>query len=158
MGIGNDMLLPHVLDTAYEPRLLSDHTPFWVRVDTAAPSIRPMWRVNPFWLTLFPTPDPIPGELREFLIFNKHYANGAVVWDAIKAFLRGLLIREISGIKKRSREWEDTVRLELQNREMVLMMDPTPAKQNSWKEAQSLYNKVVLSTAEINIFFAEELF
>lgn len=158
MGLGNDMLLPHVLDTACEPRLLSDHSPFWVRVDsTAAPSVRPMWRVNPFWLTLLPTPDPIPGELKEFLIFNKQSASGVVVWNAIKAFL-SLLIWEISGIKKRSREWEDTVRLDLQRREMALVADPTPANQNSWTEAQSLYIRVVLSKTEKEIFPSAKLF
>lgn len=115
-----------------------------------------MWRVNPFWLTLLPTSDPIPGDLREFLIFNKHSGSGEVVWYSIKAFLRGLLIREISGIKRRSREWEDTVHLELQTREMALVADPTPANQNSWKEAQSLYNKVVLSTTEKKRYFLQQ--
>lgn len=36
------------------------------------------------------------------------------------------------------------------------MADPTPANQNSWKEAQSLYNQVVLSTAEKKRYFLQQ--
>lgn len=67
LGLGNNTLFPYVVDSAYEPRLLSDHSPFWVSLTTMDSPIRPLWEVTPFWLTLFPDPDTIPKALLEFL-------------------------------------------------------------------------------------------
>lgn len=115
LELGNGMLMQRVRDLAYEPRLLSDHCPFWVWLDATASLGRPLWRGNPFWLTLFLLSDGIPGTLREFLTFNKTLCQCSSD-ERLKAFLRGCLIREIRGIKNRSREWEDRVQNEMQSR------------------------------------------
>lgn len=117
LSLGNTVLLQHVCYSAYEPRLLSDHSSFWVWLDVTVSLGQPLWRVNPFWLTLFLSPGDILGALKEFLRFNRHSASAAVVWNSLKALLRGCLIREITGIKRRSEEWEDSVCAELQHRE-----------------------------------------
>lgn len=139
--------MQRVVDSAYEPRLLSDHSPFWIWLDVTATSNRPLWKVNPFWLTLLPSTDRTRGALREFLHFNRGSASAAVVWDTLKAFLRGCLIREIAGIKTRSREWESRVRDEVKEREQALIADPSQSNHDSWREAQAMYNSILLSAA-----------
>lgn len=150
------MLLQQVRDLSYEPCLLSDHSPSWVRLDVNASSGRPLWRVNPFWLTLFPPSDGVPGALREFLTFKTHAVSAAVIWDSLKAFLRGYLIWEITGIKNHSREWEDRVRNEMQSREQALITDPSQSNHEAWTEAQSLYNSVIMSAAEKRRYFLQQ--
>lgn len=81
LGLGNEALMQHVRDSAYEPHLLSDHSPFWVWLDVTVVSGNPLWKVNPFWLTLFQSPDGVTGALREFLQFNGGSASAAVIWD-----------------------------------------------------------------------------
>ena len=117
--------MQRVRDSAYEPRLLSDHSPFWVRLDDMVVMGRPLWKVNPFWLTLLPAPDKTVGLLQEYWQHNRGTANAGVVLDTLRAFLRGCLIREISGIKTRSGEWEDKVRDEMKTREQALIVDPS---------------------------------
>lgn len=46
LGLGNEALMQRVRDSAYEPRLLYDHSPFWVRLDATVVSGRPLWKVN----------------------------------------------------------------------------------------------------------------
>lgn len=96
LGLGNATL--HVLDS-YKPRLLSDHSSFRVRLDVTVSLTRTLWWVNPFWLTLFPSSDSIPGALIEFIRFNRGSASTAVVWDSLKAFLRGCLIWGLQVLK-----------------------------------------------------------
>lgn len=112
--------------------------------------------MNPFWLTLVPSPDGVLGALSEFIQFNRWSASAAVVWDLLKAFLRGCLIREITGIKNRSREWEDRVRDEMRKREQALVTDPSQSNNKAWTEAQSLYNSTLMSTAEKRRYFLQQ--
>ena len=125
LGLGSEALMHRVRDSAYEPRVLSDHSPFWVRLDATVATGRSLWKVNPFWLTLLPSPDGTVGLLQEYWQLNRGTAGAGVVWDTLKAFLRGCLIKEISGIKTRSREWEDKVRDEMKSREQALVVDPS---------------------------------
>lgn len=136
--------------------LISDHSPFWVWLDVMVSLSRPLWRVNPFWLTLFPSPDGISGALTEFLQFNRRSTSAAVKWDSLKVFLRGCLIREITGIKRRLGEWEDSIRGELQRREQVMVTDPTQSNHEAWIEAQSLYNSIIMSAAEKRKYFLQQ--
>lgn len=98
IDLGNAASFPHVVDSAYEPRLLSDHSPFWVRLAIVDSTTHPLWRVNPFWLTFIPESDVIPKALSEFIQLNKNSASAAIVWDSLKAFLRDLIIREITNL------------------------------------------------------------
>lgn len=71
LGLGNVILMQRVISAACEPRLLSDHSPFWVRIDVVAQETRPLLQTNPFWLTLLPSLDGISSTLVEFLRLNR---------------------------------------------------------------------------------------
>ena len=60
------------------------------------------------------------------------------------------------GIKARSREWEDKVQDEMKTREQALVADPSQSNQDSWVEAQSLYNSVLLTAAEKRRYFHQQ--
>lgn len=73
-----------------------------------------LWKRNPFWLSLLPDPDPLPGLLTCFFRQNIGSTDIDTVWEVAKTYLRGQLIREISHIKTKSKEWENLVMAEAQ--------------------------------------------
>lgn len=83
---------------------------------------------------------------------NRGTASATILWETLKAFLRGL-IREITGVKSRSTEWEDTVRGEMQHRKTDRVANLTPSAHKLWLETQALYNSVVQSAAEKKRYF-----
>lgn len=103
----NDLALTE--SVKYAPRNISDYSPVGVTIITSPTSHRKLWKVNPFLFTIFPSTDPIPRALVEFVRLNQGMAGPAVVWDALKAHLRGLIIKEINAIKTKTKEGENLV-------------------------------------------------
>lgn len=66
-------------------------------------------KLTPFEFTLFPDNDPRSHERQVFLQYNRDTAMPSVVWGALKAYLRGLFIRQISSIKTNTKEWKNLV-------------------------------------------------
>lgn len=99
LGLGNRSVLSLLVDSHYEPRHVSDHSPFWVELALPTTPQHFSWKLNPFWLTLIPDPDPIPELLTSFFLYNIDSADIGMVWDTAKAFLRGQFIHIIQNIK-----------------------------------------------------------
>lgn len=83
-----------------------------------------------------------------FLQYNRGMAMPAVVWDALKAYLRGLFIRPISSIKTNIKEWENLVLSEARKADKTYITNPTEESEHSWLEAQALYQQISLMVAE----------
>lgn len=67
-----------------------------------------------------------------------------VVWDALKAFIRGLCIKEISTIKIRSK-WASDVARKVDKAEELYLRNPTPEHERQWTDAQKLYRTLTTS-------------
>lgn len=89
-------------------------------------------KISPSWLGLMEEPVEVILKLKEFVAFNADTAEEGVVWDAMKAFLRGLLIQQVAKIKRRSREWEESIRKEVILLGKQYVEDPNPEKQRRW--------------------------
>lgn len=50
--------------------------------------------------------EEVTASLEEFMRINAGTASPRVVWDTLKAFLRGVLIQQIAGVKRQAREQE----------------------------------------------------
>lgn len=74
-----------------------------------------------------------------------------MVWDAIKAHLRGLIIRQISHIKTTTKERETFVASEVQRVEGSYIADPTPSTECGWVV-------VALNAAENKCFLLQQLY
>lgn len=96
-------------------------------------------------------------KLEEFVVFNEGTAAVGVQWDTLKAFLRGILIQRVAEIKKRSREWEESIRKEMEKAEKQYIEDPTPEKQNVWLNKQENYRIAVLRKVENKRLFQKQL-
>lgn len=63
--------------------------------------------MNPMWFEIMGNPDEISAKLNEFIDLNEDTTTKGVMWDALKAYLRGIFIQQVAKIKKSSREWEN---------------------------------------------------
>lgn len=88
-------------------------------------------QVNPFWLQLFPAEDPLPRAITTFLRCNRGSADPGIVWDAFKAHLRGLIIKQISVIKSHTTELETLVSAEARKAKEHYIAQPSPESEHS---------------------------
>lgn len=98
-------------------------------------------------------PEEVITKLEEFVVFNEGTVAAGIQWDTLKAFLRGILIQRVAEIKKRSREWEESIRKELEKGEKQYIEDPTPEKQKIWLNKQENYRVAVLRKVKNNPLF-----
>lgn len=156
MALGNGHFLPLVKIIQYEARGISDHSPLTVTLEWTEHLIRPMWKVNPQWLSLIPESSQIKQLLMGFFGDNKGSSSAMMVWDTMKAYLRGLIIKEISKIKLATRQWEEELTQRVKQTEQEYTSDPNREKFGAWQDAQNLYKKLVLTKAENNRFLQNQ--
>lgn len=148
--------LAHALTNSvkYAPRNILDHSLVSANIIISPNPQHKLWKVNPFWLTIFPSSDSIPRALAEFVRFNQNKARPAVVWDALKAHLRGLLTKQINAIK--TKDWENLVMDEATRAEERYIAAPSSESERRWQEAQALYQQVSTTAAENKRFFLQQ--
>lgn len=100
LGLGNDALLSVLTDSNYEARNILDHSPFWVELTIQDFPRKSCWKLNPFWLSLFPR--PVLDSLTAFFAYNVGTTDLEIVWDASKAHLRKRFIKHINYIKTKT--------------------------------------------------------
>ncbi|CAJ0958213.1 unnamed protein product [Ranitomeya imitator] len=94
-------------EVRYLPRALSDHSQVEVEFRPVGTRIgsRKEWKIHPNWLHSMDL-EKIKKELVEFFEINEGSVDVLTLWEAMKAYLRGLLFRDISRCKRKSRETE----------------------------------------------------
>lgn len=158
LALGSELLLPMVKLVEYLPRSVSDHSPLRVRltVGMSGGVPRQTWRLNPFWAHLLDV--VLLREIEEFFQTNESSASSGVVWDTMKAVVRGLYIREISKRKSKSRELTETLQQRVTDTEAQFILDPSEGARADWVEAQSLLKDHMLTMADNKRFFTKQKF
>lgn len=98
LALGTDQKVPRLLDVSYRGTGLSDHSPLLLSFHTAQPKWK-CWRVSPFWLKVLPRGERVKRYLTEFFQNNKGSSSPLIVWDTMKAYFCGVLIKELSILK-----------------------------------------------------------
>lgn len=65
--LSDPLALSMVHQVEYVPRNISEHSLLRVRISIAGITGTKLWKVNPFWFSLFPTADSLPAESQTFL-------------------------------------------------------------------------------------------
>ncbi|XP_056408050.1 uncharacterized protein LOC130306231 [Hyla sarda] len=158
LAVGDGDMASLVSGVEYLARGLSDHSPIRLRIDLtgSAGGVRPLWRLNPFWLQLLTTAEIVGVELRDYIARNDGSASVSVVWDSLKAFLCGLFIRDIIVPKSFTRERGEKLRLSVTEAEARYVLDPTSRTKDVWLRAQGAYTKYLEETAEHKRFFTKQ--
>lgn len=87
-------------------------------------------------------------EIEEYFQINGDSLSHALVWDAMKAVVRGLYIREISRHKSKTRELTVTLQNRVSDTEAQFVCNPTDSTKANWIEAQSILKDHMLHMAD----------
>lgn len=105
--LGNDRALQLLEKIAYWPRGISDHSLMVTTLNVGEYKPRKSWSVSPHWFEVIKKSDGILSTLREFVEFNQGSVDPPVLWDTLKAFLRGVLIQQMAKFNKEARSEEE---------------------------------------------------
>lgn len=127
-----------------------------VSVNIGGREARGSWKLSPYWLELLGEPERIITKLEDFVRSNEGSTTMGIQWDTLKAFLRGILIQGVAGVKKKAREWEEGIRRDLEMAEKQFLDDPTPVRQKLWEDKQESYRIAVLRKGENRQLFQSQ--
>ncbi|XP_069604436.1 G-patch domain and KOW motifs-containing protein isoform X1 [Ranitomeya imitator] len=149
VALGNDGMNELLSGVEYSPRILSDHSPVQVslKLSEEVGSRKMGWKVHPSWLQLLDM-ERVGAEIEEFFKINDGSAECHVVWDTMKAYLRGILFWDISRHKTRTRVQDQAVLEELKAAEAALGAHCTRESQSRMRKAQQEVNQLYLRKAE----------
>ena len=157
-ALGNDLTLSFDPVVTYLARGLSDHSPVQLSLDLRKTCLPMYWKLNPFWFQLFTDLGDMRTQVQYFLDDNKSSAAPGVIWDTLKAFIRGMCIKEISLIKTRNRQWAYEAERVVEKAEELYLQDPTPEQEGKWKDAQKIYRTIHLQQADNKRFFTSQTY
>lgn len=104
-------LTPLVKKVDILPKILSDHNP--VKCVIKKNRVGYKWRLNEELLEDQGNVDFLQKEIREFFKSNwNNEVEGSIVWDASKAYLRGLLME----LNSRDKKWREKILKDLQGK------------------------------------------
>lgn len=95
-------ILPILGEVGFNPRVLSDHAPYWITLRTDPSPKTYTWKLNPFWLTVIPELEDVGAEWEFFFQTNKDTAPFEMIWGAFKSYARMLLSQRISRYRQNS--------------------------------------------------------
>ena len=160
LGVGNLSMLPLIADLSHRPRSVSDHSALVIQLLVAPQGnlVKAPWKLNAFWLKLIRSHEEILEEVRGYFAAGDGMEIDVIHWDAFKAYLRGLLIREVNGVKKASTALLIEVESRVQDMERAYIADPSDLTRETWQAAQTAYQQLLSSSAEKKRFFAKQAF
>lgn len=85
--LGNEEIIPLIINVSYKPRGLSDHSPGTVSLELGKRNHPGEWKLSPFWIELMGDPRDIFMSLGEFIDSNQGTTSVGIVWDTLKTFL-----------------------------------------------------------------------
>ncbi len=144
--------LNHVSSVDYLPIVISDHAPVQMDVHfTFHPKSRPQWRLCPLLLADTGFCEKISSSIDFFIATNKtESTSDSLLWETLKAFLRGEIISFTSYKNKKTQEKLQTLTDSIKKIDLQLALNPCP---ELCKKRLNLHSKLnLLSTRN-----AEEL-
>ena len=151
----SNTLAPRLLGAEFAPRLLSDHSPYWISL--SVPLDRPprTWRLNPFWLTLLSEDDELDNSWRTYFSENDGSASPDIVWEAFKLHARMTLTSCINRLKANSSAALDGAMQGLSSSEQGYVANPSPAGAAQLRLQTRVVNQLQHETARKNLFFCQ---
>ncbi|XP_068122117.1 inositol polyphosphate-4-phosphatase type I A-like [Hyperolius riggenbachi] len=151
--LADKIILQKVMDTSIGSKLWSDHAPTHIVLDDKLSGSKPfLWRLNGSLLSDAPFRTKLSNDIQEFIQLNLSPEVGIEsVWSALKAFTRGILIRQGSYNKKVRQQQYNLLLSQLQNTEKLHKQSPTitlerelfSIRQNLAKHLQSNYEHML---------------
>lgn len=148
-------LLPRLIDAGFSPRSLSDHCPYWVKLSLCHNRPPTSWRLNPFWLTLFPEEDGLSSNWTQFFKTNEGSASPQIVLETFKKHARMTLTAHINKLKHTSEAAITAANESLLSAEKAFTEDPTPDKVNNLKLCSRATDQLLYEKSKRKLFFSK---
>lgn len=97
--------------------------------------------MNAFWRHLFPSHEQSVTQILEFWRNHIEEANTNITWEAFKAMLRGIFIREIQVIKHNTNAQREDMERLAGDSEKAFAENPTDSNKKAWLDAQEALNR-----------------
>lgn len=120
-------LLLYLTEAGFDARVLSDHSPYWIRLRMPSPSITRIWRLNPFWLTILPDIENLQCEWDHYFNINDGTTLTGSTWEAFKMHARMILSTRINRHKVASKQLISQAEEHLHTLEQNFQNSPTAA-------------------------------
>lgn len=156
------IMISHILasrlkEVAFCPRLLSDHSPYWITISTSTTRPPRAWRLNPFWLSLLPEDDILVNTWKQYFLENERSASPSVVWEMFKVHVRATMISSINKLKADSAAAIDKAMAELSSSEHAYAQNPKPALAAALLKLQTrVVNQLQYGKARQRLFFSRQ--
>lgn len=148
-------LLLYLTEAGFDVRVLSDHSPYWIRLQLPSPSITRIWRLNPFWLTILPDLDGLQHEWDHYFSTNDGTALTGSTWEAFKMHARMILSTRINRHKATSKQLISQAEEHLHTLEQN-QNSPTAANASLVHKQSRLTNQLHFEKAKQGIFFSKQ--
>lgn len=145
-----------IIDTAFCPRLLSDHSPYWTTLSIPIDKPRKPWRLNPFWLTLLPEDNDLQNIWEHYFTENDQTASFSAIWDSFKIYIRTTISSLINKIKADSADTFNRAVTELNTTEQEYASNPNLDIANRLKMQSRIVNQIQFSKARQKLFFTKQ--
>lgn len=124
----------YISEVAYALRSVSDHSPLIVTLEVCPPSTvaKAPWKMNAFWLNLFPSHEQIESHVIDFWRIHAADESVAMTWEAFKAVLWSLFITEIQAIKRKTNAQREGIERMAEDLESKFIADPTQTNKEAW--------------------------
>lgn len=144
-----------LLEMAFCPRLLSDHSPHWITLSIPINKPPRTWSLNPFWFSLLPEDEEITNEWKAYFAQYDH-SPPLAVWDSFKLYARTSLILHINKIKADPAGAFEKAVTELSSTKQEYVTDPSPAKANLFKLQTRVVTQLQFEKIRRKQFFTKQ--
>lgn len=134
-------LLLHLTDAGFDARVLSDHSPYWIKLQMPSSSITRVWRMNPFWLTILLDLDGLQSKWEQFFRTNDGTALTGSTWEAFKMHACMVLSTRITRHKAISKHLIWQAEEHLQTLEQAFQNNPSAANASHVHKQSKLTNQ-----------------
>lgn len=149
-----------IQEVQYLVRDISDHSPPG-DFSSSGPTLtlpRAPWKLNTFWLNLFPSHNRITDKISIYLQANREHPDPLIKWEAFKAFLRGLFMTEVNAIKHNTQvQREQAVQL-VRRLEAEFIANSSDATREAWIGTEAAVDHLATSSADQKCFFSRLAF
>ena len=151
-------LVPSMLTCSIGNLLISDHAPVSLVLASAVSVERtPRWRFNSSLLQDHTFKDRLKGHIDMYIAVNLPSAPSAgVVWEALKAYIRGIVIQHASFKKKLQLERLSELERLVRKAEKDFKQDMSPSNLQTVTQLKFEYNSILTEKVEFGLFRARQ--
>uniref|UniRef100_A0A672FWV9 Reverse transcriptase domain-containing protein n=1 Tax=Salarias fasciatus TaxID=181472 RepID=A0A672FWV9_SALFA len=153
-------VLDRVEECKIGTRLLSDHAEVSMIVSPCSPQFTSRsWRLNPSLLCQSSFISFLNEQIKDFLLNNDNdETNASILWDTLKAYLRGAIISYSTARKREALKAQFELEAQLKSLERQLKLHPSVMLKKELEATRSSLVQLLTQKAEASILYAKQRF